>query len=425
MEGGERPKCGGFKMEKGKVKIARQIVSRTLDEFTPEDIYGIENCMRCGICAYTCPFWLETRSSIDVPAWRTYEVNKLYSMFYTGYGIVARFLRLRRITGKELKEWLESAYNCTACGACTITSPMEIPNWYTALILRRILHYVGFNYESAEKLAKNTKEVGNALGISKDDWMSIINEKGLKHDKQAEILYVPSALEVKYRDVIFNVADFLEKINANWTLSSEISDVGYYAYFAGDVETARNSFRKVYEVAKKLNVRRILVSDGTAFFMLRWHAPKSLRYKLDIEVSHIADFAYELYKNGKLKLASVDVQLPATVHDSEFLSRMGGIEKSHREISKLLVSGITIPKLSASSDKIFTCTHHLELISEKAEIVRRVRVYAVNQLSKFGGKSVITFDPNCRLSLENAVKERQAEFKVLDFTEILNKGVIK
>ncbi|MEM1599215.1 MAG: (Fe-S)-binding protein [Sulfolobaceae archaeon] len=425
MEEGERPKCGGFKMEKGKIKISRQIVSRVIDEFTPEDIYGIENCMRCGICAYTCPFWLETRSSIDVPAWRTYEINKLYSMFYTGYGIVARFLRLRRIKGNEIKEWLDSAYNCTACGACTITSPMEIPNWYTALLLRRILHYAGFNYESAEKLAKNTKEFGNALGISKDEWLNIIKGMGLKYDKQADTLYVPSALEVKYKDTIKNTAEFLDKVNENWTLSSEISDVGYYAYFAGDVETARKSFMKIYEISKKLGIKRILVSDGTAFFMLRWHAPKSLRYKLDVEVYHVSDYAYKLYKDGKLKLSSVDIPLPATLHDSEFLSRMGGVEKSPREISKLLVNNINIPKFSPSSDKLFTCTHHLELINEKSDIVKRVRTYAVNQLSKLGNRSIITFDPNCRLSFENAVKDGQGNFKVIDFTEILNNGVVK
>jgi Fe-S oxidoreductase len=425
MVEGRRPECGGFRMEKGKVKIGRQIVSRVIDEFTPEDIYGIENCMRCGICSYTCPFWLETRASTDVPAWRTYEVNKLYSMFYTGYGIVARFLRLRKVKSKELTEWLDSAYNCTACGACTITSPMEIPNWYTALLLRRLLHYIGMNYESAEKLARNTKEYGNALGITKDSWVEVANKVGLNIDRQAEVLYVPSALEVKYQDVLINVAEFMNKANLKWTVSSEISDIGYYAYFAGDVETARNVFMKIYENAKRLSAKRILVSDGTAFFMLRWHGPKSLRYKLDLDVIHISDLAYEEYKAGKLKIKNVDIPSPATVHDSEFLSRMGGVEKAPREMVKVLVSGVKLPKPSPSSDKLFTCTHHLELISEKSDIVRRVRLYAVNQLKQFGGSSVITFDPNCRMSLENAVKDGQTDFKVIDFTDILNKGVSK
>ncbi|WP_238526057.1 hypothetical protein [Saccharolobus islandicus] len=36
---------------------------------------------------------------------------------------------------------------------------------------------------------------------------------------------------------------------------------------------------------------------------------------------------------------------------------------------------------------------------------------------------MIVFDPNCMLSLENAVKDKQADFKVVYFTELLDRGI--
>ncbi|TRM85348.1 (Fe-S)-binding protein, partial [Sulfolobus sp. E3] len=259
-------------MKGNRVEINRNLASRTFDELGPADVYGLENCMRCGICSYTCPFWLVTKRPIDVPAWRTYEINKIYSMFYTGYGIVARYLRLRRISNKEFMRWTDSAYNCTACGACTETSPMEIPNWYTAILMRRILHYSGFNYETAEKLAKNTKELGNALGIS--NWKEMASKVGFQVDKKgSEYLYIPSPLEIQDMEILQSIASIFSKMKISVTVSSAVSDPGYYAYLVGDFETARSVFVKVLEEAKRLEVKKIITTDGTSYFWLRWQGP--------------------------------------------------------------------------------------------------------------------------------------------------------
>ncbi|MEM0243587.1 MAG: (Fe-S)-binding protein, partial [Candidatus Aenigmatarchaeota archaeon] len=247
------------------------------------------------------------------------------------------------------------------------------------------------------------------------------NQAGLRSAKIADVLYVPSALEVKYKDVLSNMAQLFDKMKINYTISQEISDVGYYSYFAGDFETARKMFTKVYEEAKKVNAKKIVVSDGTAYFMLRWQGPKSLRYKLDIDVQHITMLAYD--RKGNLKLEKVDIPSPVTAHYSEFLSRMSKVEKPPREILKLISPQFNDYKGSPSSDKLFTCGHHLEVIPEKSEVVKKIRKYSVDQILKLGGKSVVTFDPNCRLSLENAVKDGLAKFNVIDFTDILNRGL--
>jgi len=419
----EEFKCGGFKLSKGKIEINRKLASRTFDEFTPSDVMGVENCMRCAICSYTCPFWLETKKSYDVPAWRTYEINKIYSMFYSGYGIVARYLRLRRLTGNEFKHWTESAYDCTACGACTFTSPFEVPNWYTALIMRRILHYSGFNYESAEKIIQNSKEKRNAMGIT--NWSDIATKVGFNVDKKdSEILYVPSPLEVQDQEIMNTTLETFNKLKASVTVSSTISDPGYYAYFMGDFETARSMLVDVYDTAKKLNVKKIVTTDGSSYFWLRWQGPKSIKENPPITVEHLTQTVYNAYKQGSIKLDKADITGPTTVHYSEFLSRLGGIEDPPRELLRLTAPQFIEPKESPSSDKLYTCTHHIELINEKKEIAKKVRNYAVTQLNKWGGKSVVVFDPNCKLSLENAIKDNQANFKqVVYFTELLDKGI--
>ncbi|TRM96969.1 (Fe-S)-binding protein [Sulfolobus sp. B1] len=420
--GEEEFKCGGFKVKGNRVEINRNLASRTFDELGPADVYGLENCMRCGICSYTCPFWLVTKRPIDVPAWRTYEINKIYSMFYTGYGIVARYLRLRRISNKEFMRWTDSAYNCTACGACTETSPMEIPNWYTAILMRRILHYSGFNYETAEKLAKNTKELGNALGIS--NWKEMASKVGFQVDKKgSEYLYIPSPLEIQDMEILQSIASIFSKMKISVTVSSAVSDPGYYAYLVGDFETARSVFVKVLEEAKRLEVKKIITTDGTSYFWLRWQGPKSSGVKLPIPVEHLTQTVYEKYKQGSIKLSKADVKGPTSVHYSEFLSRLGGVEEPVREILRLTAPQFIEPRDSPSSHKLYTCTHHLELISEKKEIVKRAREYVINQLSRWGSKNVIVFDHNCKLSLGNAIADKQANFDVTYFTIILERGI--
>ncbi|QGR16712.1 (Fe-S)-binding protein [Sulfurisphaera ohwakuensis] len=420
----EEFKCGGFRVSKGKIEINRKLASRSLDELSPSDVMGIENCMRCGICSYSCPFWLETKKFYDVPAWRTYEINKLYSMFYTAYGIVARYLRLRKISGKEFTHWTESAYDCTACGACTFTSPMEVPNWYTALLMRRILHYSGFNYESAEKLSKNSKEIKNALGIDMGKWSEIASKIGFNVDKKgSEVLFVPSPLEIQDNNVLSSVLNIFNKLKISVTVSSKVSDPGYYAYFVGDFETGRELLENTYSVAKELNVKKIITTDGSAYFWLRWQGPKSIKENPPLPVEHLTKNVYDMYKQGKVKLEKADIASPTTVHYSEFLSRLGGVEEPPREILRLTAPQFIEPKESPSSDKLYTCPHHLELIEEKKDIVRKVRNYVITQLKRWGGKSVIVFDPNCKLSLENAVREKQADFKVVYFTELIDRGI--
>jgi Fe-S oxidoreductase len=421
---GEKFECGGFKLKGGKVEINRRFAATLFDEFAPADVMGIENCMRCGVCSYTCPFWLVDKKSTNVPAWRTYEINKIYSMFYTGYGIVARFLRLRRIKGNEVMKWVESAYNCTACGACTFTSPMEIPNWYTALIMRRALHLSGFNYESAEKIIGNAKSVGNSLGLTQDEWKDIANKAGLPVDKKdAEVLYVPSPLEIEEQELLTEASEAFSKLKVNFTVSSIISDPGYYPYFLGDFETARKMYLNVLETAKKLGVKRIVTTDGTAFFWLRWQGPKSSRVPLDIEVKHLSEIAYERYKSGT-KFKKADIEAPTIPHYSEFLSRLGGVEEPVRQLLRATAPEFKEPKVPPSSHNLYTCPHHLELISEVKDNVKKVRGFIVQQLNKWEGKSVIVFDPNCKKSLENAIADGQANFKeVIYFTRLIAKGV--
>jgi Fe-S oxidoreductase len=418
----ENKVCEGFKVEKGKIKIQRQLVSRTFDELSHYDVWGLQECMRCGVCRFTCPFWLVTKESTDIPAWRTYEANKMFSMFYSGYGIVARFLRIRRISSNEFKKWSESAYNCTACGACTETSPLEIPNWYTALLLRRVLHFTGFNLPEVEKWAENTKKIGNALGLEKEKWIEIVNNSGIPLDsKNADILYVPSALEIEQGSVT-EVNSIMNNMKEKWTVSSNIYDVGYYAYFAGDFETARSQFSAIYEEAKKLGVKKIVTSDGTGYFFLRWQAPKSLGYKLDMEVEHLTETVYNAYKLGKVKIDKADFSDEITIHDSEFMSRLGGLEKPPRELLKLSLPKFKEPKPSPSSYNLFTCGHHLELIKEKQDIVKKARAYASSQLANWA-KSVVTFDPNCKLSMDNAIKDSQGIEKSYYYTNILMKAI--
>ena len=422
----EEFKCGGIKVSGKRVEINRRIVSRVMDELAPADVIGIENCMRCGVCSYTCPFWLADKSAINVPAWRTYEINKIYSMYYTGYGIVARFLRLRRLSNKEFMSWVDSAYNCTACGACTLTSPMEIPNWYTAILMRRVLHLTGFNLESAEKLAKNTKEVGNALGIKKDEWVSIANSVGFPVDKKgAEVLYIPSPLEAKSVDMMKNVESVFSKMGVNYTVSSTISDPGYYAYMVGDFETARKVYESIGETVKTLGVKKIITTDGTAYFWLRWQGPKSTRMQLPCEIQHITQLAYEKYKGGTIKLKKADVETPVTVHYSEFLSRLGGVEEPPRELMRLIAPQFREPKVSPSSDKLYTCGHMLELLDEKKNVVKKAREYVMTQLNKWGGRTVVVFDPNCELSLKSGVNDKQGMFKVVNFATLLDGAIAK
>ena len=418
----ENKVCGGFKVEKGKVKIQRPLVSRIFDEMSHYDVWGIQECMRCGVCRFTCPFWLVTKKGTDVPAWRTYEINKMFSMFYTGYGTVARYLRLRRISSKEFKSWVDSAYNCTACGGCTETSPLEIPNWYTALLLRRVLHFTGFNLPEVETWAENTKKFGNAFGLENEKWVEMANNYGLPTDsKDSEVLYVPSALEI-VQGYINELGTIMMSMKGKWTVSSKLSDIGYYAYFAGDFETARGQFSKIYEEAKRLGVKKIVTSDGAGYFFLRWQAPKSLGYKLDLQVEHLTETVYNAYKESKIKIDKADFNDEITVHDSEFMSRLGGLEKPPRELLKLSLPKFKEPKPSPSSYNLFTCGHHLELIRDKQDIVKKMRAYAASQLGNWA-KSVVTFDPNCKLSIDNAIRDSQGVEKSYYYTNILSKAI--
>ena len=81
----------------------------------------LESCVRCGLCADACHFYLTTGDPKYTPVRKLEPLRRAYLREVSPWAPVVRALGLVRKLGiDELQQWQELLYDsCTMCGRCT------------------------------------------------------------------------------------------------------------------------------------------------------------------------------------------------------------------------------------------------------------------------------------------------------------------
>jgi len=103
--------------------ILRQRLNRQLDA-------SLEVCVRCGVCAESCHYYVANPKVEHVPAYRAEQLRKIYRSLSDPLGkAVPSWVGAAKLDQEMVNKLMSAAFGtCTMCGRCVLNCPMGILN---------------------------------------------------------------------------------------------------------------------------------------------------------------------------------------------------------------------------------------------------------------------------------------------------------
>jgi Fe-S oxidoreductase len=396
----------------------------------------LEACTRCGLCASACHFYQVTDNVEYAPVWKVEPLRRAYQQRFTPSGRLRRALGLDKpVTDEDLKHWSAIVFQaCTICNKCAMVCPMGIQLGPLIHDVRAGLTAAGLVPAGLKEATAKQAELGSPLGVTdaawaeRMDWIGEEWEVDLPRDKKdAETLVVFTSIELmKFPDNIAAVAKIMAKAGENWTTSSKGREVVNFGYFEADEALTRAFMARVFDAAKELGVKRIVISEcGHAYDAFRWTAANIMDVPKGVEVTHIVRFVYDLWRTGRIKLKAGAYDGAAlTFHDSCKVQRRGGHIREPREILKWLAPQ-AFKEMSPAREQSLCCGGGGGVISIPEADGLRLAVFGmkVDQMKEIGAKSVCMVCSNCRLQFTEGVAHYKADVQVRGLTDMVSKAL--
>jgi Fe-S oxidoreductase len=396
----------------------------------------LEACTRCGLCASACHFYQVTDNVEYAPVWKVEPLRRAYQQRFTPAGRLRLALGLDKpVTDEDLKHWSTIVFQaCTICNKCAHVCPMGIQLGPLIHDVRAGMAAAGLVPADLRAATAKQDEVGSPLGVTdgawaeRMDWIAEEWEVDIPKDqKGADTLVVFTSIELmKFPDNIAAVAKIMAKAGEKWTVSSKGREVVNFGYFEADEALTIKFMARVFDAAKELGVKRIVISEcGHAYDAFRWTAPNIMDVPKGVEVTHIVRAIYDFWKAGRIKLKKGAYDgATVTFHDSCKIQRRGGHIKEPREILDWLAPQ-AFKEMSPAREQSMCCGGGGGVISIKEADPLRFAVFGlkVEQMKQIGAKAVCMVCSNCRLQFTDGVAHFKADVQVRGLTDMVSKAM--
>jgi Fe-S oxidoreductase len=398
----------------------------------------LEACTRCGMCAEACHFYQATGNPEYAPVWKMELLRRAYEQRFTLTGKLKLALRVERpITDDDLLRWSRiNYYACTLCNKCAMVCPMGIQIGPLLHEVRAGLSQAGV--VPADLMAAVQKQVdeGSPLGVTDQvfdermEWIAEEWEVKLPMDvKGADTLVVFTSIEImKFPANIAAIATILDKAGESWTMSKKGREVVNFGFFEGNEERTKLFLSRIFDAAKELGVKRVLVTEcGHAYDALRWTAANLMDVPPGLEVVHIAGMMGEYLRSGRIKLKEGAYDSGTlTFHDACKIQRRGGHIQEPREILKVLAPH-AFKEMTPNREQAICCGGGGGVIAIKDADPVRYAVFQelkAKQITDVGADTVTMVCSNCRLQFTDCVQHFNLDVKVRGLSEMVADALV-
>ena len=228
------------------------------------------------------------------------------------------------------------------------------------------------------------------------DFVFVINPR--------EIKYAPMSLQAAFK--IFHVAGL------DWTMPSVGWDNTNFGLFSGKADLGGHMGNLAYEQAKKLGVKRMVISEcGHGFRSTKWEAPNwGKANPLPFEMISMLELMVDLINSGKIILDPRKNPHPVTYHDPCNLSRSSGITEEPRFCLKRAC--MDFREMTPNRSDSYCCTGGGGAMSMAEYTKRRLSVSSIkaNQISETEAAIVATACHNCVDGLSDVIKHHDLKY---------------
>jgi len=425
-----------------KIKMMEEQLAKKLNRQVVGSLVG---CVHCGMCDESCHYVLAFPDDHKMtPSYKADQVRKLFKANHDWTGSVFPWwvgADQVPLSDDDLETLKDIAFGtCTNCRRCTLSCPMGVDTATLNRVMRGLLTHVGVMPEGVRVVSKDQWELGNQMGVLKEDyidtieWMSEELEEDLGHNeaaipiekKGAKVMYCINPREVKYDPrTIKEAALIFHAAGEDWTMPEEGWDNTNFGLFSGDDGLGGACAKREYEKARELGVDKIVISEcghgfrSTRFEGVNW-AGESEPVPMETSVLTMLNYV----KEGKIKVDPTKNPERMTFHDSCNNARSGGFFEEPRELLRLVSK--EFQEMYPNRAEGFCCTGGGGAMSMSEYTPKRLQSAKVkaDQIRATGAKTVVTSCHNCVDGLNDLIKHYELDCEVKQLVNLVANALV-
>lgn len=411
---------------------AQKVVERLGTKVNRQMMLSLESCVHCGLCTDQCHYVLANPGDVTyAPAYKADKIRKLFKAHSDWTGrVLPSWVGARSVyTDSELEELKDTVFGkCTNCRRCSINCPMGVDLATFNRMARGLLVHVGIMPEGVAVVAKDQWEIGNQMGVLKEDYLETLTwmEEELQSEyndpsiripidkADADVVYAINPREVKYDPrTIAEAAAIFHFAGENWTMASEGWDMTNFGLFNGDDDLGATAAGRVYDAVERLRGKKLVLSEcGHGFRSTRCEGPNWTKKNLNFPVESSVFTMLRYIREGRITVDRTRNAEAVTYHDSCNNARSCGITEEPRELLKLVCADFR--EMYPNRAENYCCTGGGGAMSMAEYTPRRLKSAKIKaeQLKATGASVVVTSCHNCVDGLSDVIKHYQLGMKV-------------
>ncbi len=423
---------------------AQKFIERLPQKLSRPVVTSLVACVHCGLCTESCHYVLANPGDVTyAPAYKADRIRKIFKRHVDWTGrVIPWWVGAKSVfTDEELEELKDIAFGkCTNCRRCTLNCPMGVDFAVLNRMTRGLLVHVGVMPEGVAAVSKDQWEIGNQMGVLKEDyletieWMSdeLVEAVGdpaaaIPIDKVgAEVVYSINPREVKYDPrTISDAAKIFYYAGENWTMPSEGWDMTNFGLFSGDDELGGAVARHLFEKVSELEGKKLVISEcGHGYRSTRCEGQNWAGMDLDFEMESSILTMLRYIREGRIKVDRRKNNFSATFHDSCNNARSCGMFEEPRELLQMVVTDFR--EMYPNRAENFCCTGGGGAMSMSEYAPRRLKSAKIkaDQLKATGAKYVVTSCHNCVDGLTDLIKHYKLDMKVTQLVNLVAEALV-
>lgn len=401
-------------------------------------------CVHCGMCTESCHYVLSNPGDPTyAPAYKADRIRKLFKKHKDWTGrVIPWWVKAGSVyTDEDLEELKDIVFGkCTNCRRCTINCPMGVDYATFNRMARGLLVSVGIMPEGVAVVSKDQWEIGNQMGVLKEDyletleWMSEelqseleLPDIGIPIDRMnCDVVYSINPREVKYDPrTIADAAKIFYMAGENWTMPSEGWDMTNFGLFSGDDDLGGAVARRLYDKVTELKGKKLVISEcGHGYRSTRCEGPNWGQYDVPFEMESSVVTMLRYIKEGRIKVDKTKNTAPVTFHDSCNNARSCGLFEEPRELLQLVC--MDFREMYPNRAENFCCTGGGGAMSMSEYTPRRLKSGKVkaNQLKETGAEVVVTSCHNCVDGLTDVIRHYKLGMEVTQLVNLVANALV-
>jgi Fe-S oxidoreductase len=366
----------------------------------------LESCVRCGVCAEACQFFLETGDPKYAPVHKLDLLQRHYRRQKSPMRWLFR-LWTRDITAEDLENWQELVYDsCTECGRCMMVCPMGIDIADMVNVMRQAMAKAGLVPAELRAMEQEQAATGNIFRTGGEGLKAMaaqLEGEGIRvpiDRERADYLVVTSAVEILlFQDALRSVARVMNHLGLDWTLHSCAFEGANFGMLSGYEDVQAKLSNQLVEAARALGATTVIIPEcGHAYPAVRWYGANGYGAPLPFEVLHLSEFLGREVTAGRLRLKPIEGKRVVTYHDPCKVGRHGGVFDEPRQVLKAL--GAEHREMPDHGAMNFCCGGGAGnfLLNRAAPLRMKTFELKRRQAESVGADSLVTACSSCRMN---------------------------